>query len=86
MLERALRVCREVLGPMVRADGGELYLVKASNDELVLHLGRNCTGCPGFSTTTRDVLEPALQSVAPGLRVTVTNGFVVPPGAEALSS
>src|SRR5687768_10730925 len=32
------KVCREILAPMVRADGGEMYLVVASSDEIHLHL------------------------------------------------
>lgn len=82
--EKLVRICSEVLGPLIRQDGGELYLVEAKGDRLVLHLAGQCSGCPGASLTTSSVIEPALRAVQPGLHVVVTSGFRVPKGATPL--
>jgi Fe-S cluster biogenesis protein NfuA len=77
-----LKMCREILGPLVQADGGEMYLVSVSTEEVHIHLAGTCAGCPGASLTRDRVLEPALLSVAPKLNVKVTTGWIVPTGAE----
>jgi Fe-S cluster biogenesis protein NfuA len=82
--EKLVRVCSEVLGPLIRQDGGELYLVEAKADRVVLHLAGHCSGCPGASLTTSSIIEPALRAVAPGVQIVVTSGFRVPSGATPL--
>ena len=77
-----LKMCREILAPLVHADGGEMYLVSVSPEEVHIHLAGTCAGCPGASLTRDRVLEPALLSVAPKLAVKVTTGWIVPSGAE----
>jgi len=77
-----LRVVREVLGPLVRADGGRLYVVAADDDSLSLHLTGRFSGCPGNTLATRRVIEPAVYAVAPRARVTITSGALLPAGAE----
>ena len=47
------RVCREVLAPIVKADGGEMYLVRWDGDDVHVHLAGACAGCPGSSTDRR---------------------------------
>jgi Fe-S cluster biogenesis protein NfuA len=79
--EPFLRLCRDVLAPLVEADGGILYLVTVTADDVHLHLSGTCAGCPG-STFTRDrVLGPALVSVAPKAKLRLTTGVRIPDGA-----
>jgi Fe-S cluster biogenesis protein NfuA len=84
-IDQLLKVCKEVIAPLVRADGGELYLVAVEPDHLTLHLAGTCSGCPGAVLTTRGVIEPAVHAVAPSARVVVTNGAKVPEGASLVS-
>jgi Fe-S cluster biogenesis protein NfuA len=84
-IDQLLKVCKEVIAPLVRADGGELYLVAVEPDHLTLHLAGTCSGCPGAVLTTRGVIEPAVHAVAPSARVVVTNGAKVPDGASLVS-
>jgi Fe-S cluster biogenesis protein NfuA len=81
-IEQLLKVCREVIAPLVRADGGEIYLVAVESDHLTLHLGGQCAGCPGAVLTTRAVIEPAIHAIAPSARVVVTSGIRIPEGAS----
>jgi len=80
--ERILKVCEDVIAPLVHADGGELYLVAIEPDSISLHLAGTCAGCPGAHLTSAAVIEPAIHSVAPSLRVIVTSGFQIPAGAS----
>lgn len=80
------RTLRDVLAPLVEADGGILYLVPSPANVVKLHLAGACGGCPGVKSTTHDVIEPALR--AAGIRgdIEVTAGFIVPEGAERVAS
>lgn len=80
--EQIERVLREVLSPIVKADGGEMYLVRWDGDDLHVHLAGACAGCPGSSLTADAILLPAVRSLAPKARVVVTTGFRVPEGAK----
>lgn len=80
--DRVRQLVTEVLGPLVRADGGELYLVQVDDRMVALHLAGRFAGCPGNTLVRRHVLEPALASLAPGARVSITSGALIPPGAE----
>ncbi len=82
--EEILRVLREILGPLLGADGGELYLVSAEEDELVLHLAGRFAGCPGNTLAKRRIIEPAIHAVAPEAEVTITAGSLVPDGATRI--
>jgi len=84
-IDQLLRICREVIAPLVRADGGELYVVAVEADSLSLHLAGTCSGCPGAVLTSRGIIEPAVHAVAPSARVVVTNGAKVPDGASLLT-
>ena len=79
-----MRVVRDVLAPMVRADGGRVFLVRANEDDVSLHLCGRFSGCPGNTLATRRVIEPAIFVVAPRARVTITSGAIVPKGAELI--
>jgi Fe-S cluster biogenesis protein NfuA len=82
--DEMLRVIREVVAPLVRADGGRLYVVKAEDDVLALHLAGRFAGCPGNTLATRRVIEPAIFAVAPAAKVTISSGAIVPKGAELI--
>jgi len=85
-IDQLLKVCKEVIAPLIRADGGELYLVAVEPDQLTLHLAGTCAGCPGAVLTTCGVIEPAVHAVAPSARVIVTNGVRVPDGASLVTA
>jgi Fe-S cluster biogenesis protein NfuA len=84
-IDQLLKVCREVIAPLVRADGGEVYVVAVEADHLTLHLAGTCAGCPGATLTTRLVIEPAIHAVAPAARLVVTSGIRVPDGASLVT-
>jgi Fe-S cluster biogenesis protein NfuA len=54
---------REVLQPLVQADGGRVELVSVDRDAIVLRLTGTCSGCPGRSCTTSEVIEPLIKKV-----------------------
>lgn len=74
-------LCRDVLAPLLAADGGVLYVVQLEDDQVILHLGGTCAGCPGAPITSNTIIDPAIHSVAPAARVKVTHGALVPEGA-----
>lgn len=82
--DEILQVVREVLAPLVRADGGDLYLVRLDDDVVTLHLGGRFAGCPGNALARRQIIEPAIRAVAPAAQVTVSSGAIIPKGAQKL--
>ena len=82
--DEILRVVREVLAPLIRSDGGELYLVSADDQRVSLHLAGRYAGCPGNTLTRRQIIEPAIKAVVPNAQVSVSSGALVPSGAEKL--
>lgn len=80
--DEIIRLVKEVLAPLVHADGGELYLVSADDSGVALHLAGRFSGCPGNTLTRRRVLEPLIASAAPGVTLTMTTGPLVPKGAQ----
>jgi Fe-S cluster biogenesis protein NfuA len=85
IFERIVGVLREKVLPLVVADGGELYLVGVSGNEVKVHLAGTCAGCPGASMTERHLLTPAIRSVLPLAIVQVATGFRVPAVATRVS-
>ncbi len=81
MHDEILTVIKEVLAPMVAADGGRLYVVQADLKQVSLHLAGRFAGCPGNHVTTRRVIQPLIAAVAPSAELTVTWGRLVPMGA-----
>ena len=75
------RIFRDVLAPLVRSDGGEMYLVRWEGDDVHVHLAGACAGCPGASMTADGIILPAIRSVSPKACVVLTTGFRVPDGA-----
>ena len=82
MKEQIERICAEVLAPLVRADGGEMYLVRYDGDDVHIHLTGVCAGCPGASLTSEKVILPALRTAAPKVRVVLTTGIRAPEGSR----
>jgi len=83
--EKLLKICEDILAPLIRADGGELFVVAIDNDSISLHLAGKCSGCPGATLTSSAIIEPAIRAVAPTIRVVVTSGFLVPAGAALIA-
>jgi Fe-S cluster biogenesis protein NfuA len=84
--EKLVQICTDILAPMIRADGGELFVVSVDEKCITLHLGGKCAGCPGSSLTSTSIIEPALHAVAPGIRVVITAGFQIPAGASVVGA
>jgi Fe-S cluster biogenesis protein NfuA len=84
-IDQLLKVCREVIAPLVRADQGEIYLVAVEADQITLHLAGMCAGCPGVNLTVKGVIEPAVHAVAPAARVVVSAGIRIPDGASIIT-
>ncbi len=78
------KICREILAPLVKSDGGEMYLVRIEGDDVHVHLSGACSGCPGAALTSDKVVLPVLRSVAPKARLVLTTGAKAPAGAELL--
>lgn len=70
-----------VIAPLVWADGGDLYVVRADTEMVALHLSGRFSGCPGNQVLTREVLAPAIRAVAPNAQVQVSSGPLIPEGA-----
>lgn len=75
---------REVIAPLIHADGGKVYLITTPENAVGLHLAGRYAGCPGNTLARRRVIEPALRAVAPKLDIVITSGALVPPNAELL--
>lgn len=82
--DQILEVVRDVVCPLIRADGGEIYLVAVAERALSLHLAGRFSGCPGNTLAKRRVLEPLLNARFPELKLEITSGPLVPKGAELL--
>lgn len=82
--QQLIELCKDVIAPLLRADGGELYVVSAEDDSLVLHMGGTCSGCPGAPLTLRAIIEPAVKSLSGAVHLSVTNGAAIPAGARRL--
>lgn len=85
-IDQLLKVCREVLAPLIEADAGEMYLVKVEADHVSLHLAGRYAGCPGTPFVITKIIEPTIRAVAPSATVEVTSGIRVPEGASLCAS
>ena len=77
------KICREILAPLVKTDGGEMYLVDFDGEDVHIHLSGTCAGCPGASLTGDKVILPALRTAVPKVRVVVTTGVASPTAPSA---
>lgn len=84
-IDQLLQVVRDVIGPLVRADGGSIYVVAVEPNHLSLHLAGRFAGCPGTPQVVRGIIEPAVRAVAPSARLEVSSGIRVPEGASLVS-
>jgi Fe-S cluster biogenesis protein NfuA len=82
--EQILATVREIVAPLIRADGGDLYVVEAGERSLTLHVSGRFSGCPGNTLARRRVIEPLLAARFPGLELEMTSGPLVPSGAERI--
>ncbi len=75
---------RDVLAPIIEADGGELYVFGPGEgtSPLRLHLAGRFAGCPGNSLVCEHIIRPTLEPLLGGRTVEVSSGRLVPPGAE----
>jgi Fe-S cluster biogenesis protein NfuA len=83
--EPVQRALREIIAPLVEADGGVLYLVRRPTG-LRLHLAGTCGGCPGVRTTVSDVIEPAIRAAGFRGELEITSGWIVPEAAERIGA
>lgn len=81
-----VKICREVLAPLIEADGGEMYLVAIAGEDIHIHLAGTCAGCPGSSFTAQSIVAPALAKLAPKAKLRLTTGWRVPQEAERLEA
>lgn len=84
-IDQLLKVLTDVVAPLLRADGGEVYIVAVEANHLSLHLAGKYAGCPGTPLVVRGIIEPAVRAVAPTARLEVTSGIRVPEGASLVS-
>lgn len=80
-VEEVCEICRADVLPLVDADGGSLFVVAATAEEIHIHLAGTCAGCPGASLTREQLIVPALALVARHIPVRVTTGYRIPAGA-----
>lgn len=84
VITQVIQALGEFVSALVKADGGEIYLVSATSDDVHLHLAGTCAGCPGATMTRERLLEPAVRGAAPKATVKVTTGWRVPEGARRI--
>lgn len=84
MMEQVTKALSELAVPLVEADGGEVYLVSVTSEDVHIHLAGTCAGCPGATMTRDRLLEPTVRGVAPKASVKVTTGWRIPEGATRL--
>lgn len=84
-VDQLLKVTKEVLAPLIRADGGEIYVVAVEANHLSLHLAGRFAGCPGSPLTIRGIIEPAVRAVAPSARLDISTGIKIPEGASPVT-
>lgn len=80
--EQILEVVRELVAPLIRADGGEIYIVSVDDGAVALHVTGRYAGCPGNTLARRRVIEPLIIKRVPGARVSLSSGPLLPKGAE----
>jgi Fe-S cluster biogenesis protein NfuA len=84
--EAVVKMCREVLAPLIETDGGQMFLVAINADDVHIHLAGTCAGCPGSSFTAESIVKPALLKLAPKSKLKLTTGWRVPADAERMEA
>ena len=81
-----IKLCREVLAPLIEADGGQMFLVSLTAEDIHVHLAGTCAGCPGSSFTADSIVGPALSKLTPKSKLRLTTGWRVPADAERMEA
>ena len=84
--EEIIRLLKNIVVPLVEADGGEMFLVSGDATRLAFHLAGHLAGAPGNSLICRRILEPVIHSIAPDAEVILSAGWRIPDGAVRLES
>ncbi len=71
---QAEEVIRDLIRPLVEADGGSIELLEVTRERVVVRLGGTCAGCPGKPYTLSRMIEPALRK-ALGMAIKVEARF-----------
>lgn len=61
MREKAKALIEDVLRPLIKADGGDIELIKVEGLQIWVRLSGTCLGCPGRPYTLSRVVEPLLK-------------------------
>jgi hypothetical protein len=80
-IEQRLRV---VAAPLIARDGGQLYLVRLTEEELSLHLAGRYAGALGTHLVLERIIVPLIRAVSPAIQVVMTSGWSPPSGAIPL--
>lgn len=71
--EKIEALFRDVLNPLIAADGGSMELVAVRDDVVVIRMSGAHQGCPSVSYTIQGVIAPAVSKAAgTAMRVEVT--------------
>lgn len=76
----------QIAVPLLTADAGELYLVRATAREVHVHLAGSYAGCPGVPYVERHLIAPLVSDVFPKAELKVTSGLPFPKGAKRLEA
>lgn len=80
-MEAVVQLCAEVIAPLIKVDGGELYVVSVSDDVVHLHLAGSFAGSPGAPVVREFIIAPAFARALPSVIVQVTSGVDIPESA-----
>ena len=72
--------------PLVKIDGGVLYVVDATPTRVHLHVGGAYFGCPGNPYVERSLLGPLVKEIFPTASLELTSGFTIPKEAKLLET
>lgn len=75
---------RQIAAPLIARDGGQLYLVRLTEEEITLHLAGRYAGAPGAELILQEIILPLVRATCPEAHLAMTSGWVLPPGAVRL--
>jgi Fe-S cluster biogenesis protein NfuA len=81
-MEQRLRL---VAAPLIARDGGRLYLVRLTEEQVSLHLAGRYAGAPGAHLVLERILVPLIRAISPTIQVAMTSGWSPPSGAIPLT-
>ena len=84
--DEILGVLREIVAPLIEADGCQLFLIPCEGPRIAIHLTGRQAGAPGIGLVGRRIVEPALKTVAPDSPVVLSTGWRIPEGAIRIES